>query len=137
MRKHPAVGTLHRVSVHDYQLPNGATMPAGTYVIIPALAFHRDPDLFPQPERFDPDRFSEANRDRIQPYSFLPFGEGPRICIGLKFGVLQCKLGLAKLLQRYRFAVGARTKIPLEIDSVSLLHIPKGGVWLRVSELRP
>lgn len=134
MRKHPSVATLHRVSVADYRLPNGAVMPAGTYVVVPVLAFHRDPKLFPDPERFDPDRFSEENRESIRPYSFLPFGEGPRICIGLKFGILQCKLGLAKLLQRYRFGVGQRTKIPLEIDSVTLLHLPKGGVWLTVED---
>lgn len=133
MRKHPAVGTLHRVSSMDYTLPNGAIMPKGTYVVIPALAFHRDPDLFPQPENFDPDRFSEQNRHLVQPYSFLPFGEGPRICIGLKFGMLQTKLGLAMLLQNYRFSVCRKTKIPLDIDSVSLLHIPKGGVWLNVA----
>lgn len=136
MRKHPAVGTLHRVSTVDYTLPNGAKMPKGTYVIIPSLAFHRDPKLFPQPNKFDPERFSEERRHEIQPYSFLPFGEGPRICIGLKFGMLQTKLGLAMLLRQFRFEVCDKTKIPLDIDSVSLLHIPKGGVWLNVSEIR-
>lgn len=135
MRKHPAVGTLHRVSTHDYTLPNGALMPKGTYIVIPALAFHRDPNLFPQPHKFDPDRFSEEQRHNIKPYSFLPFGEGPRICIGLKFGMLQTKLGLAMLPREYRFDICAKTKIPLDIDSVSLLHIPKGGVWLRVSAI--
>lgn len=135
MRKHPAVGTLHRVSTTDYTLPNGALMPKGTYVVIPALAFHRDPNLFAQPEKFDPDRFSEARKHEIKPYSFLPFGEGPRICIGLKFGMLQTKLGLAMLLRQFHFDICKQTKIPLDIDSVSLLHIPKGGVWLRVTEL--
>lgn len=135
MRKHPAVGTLHRISTVDYTLPNGALMPKGTYVVIPSYAFHRDPALFPEPDKFDPDRFSAERRHQIQPYSFLPFGEGPRICIGIKFGMLQTKLGLAMLLRKFRFETCAKTKIPLEIDSVSLLHIPKGGVWLNVSAI--
>lgn len=110
-------------------------MPKGTYVVIPSYAFHRDPALFPEPDKFDPDRFSAERRHQIQPYSFLPFGEGPRICIGIKFGMLQTKLGLAMLLRKFRFETCAKTKIPLEIDSVSLLHIPKGGVWLNVSAI--
>lgn len=132
MRKHPAVGTLHRVSNADYQLPNGGIVPKGTYVVIPAFAFHRDPELYPNPDKFDPERFSPENKPKIDPLSFLPFGEGPRSCIGLRFGMLQMKLGLAVMLQQFQFDICDQTKIPLEIDNVSLLHVPKGGVWLRI-----
>lgn len=136
MRKHPAVGTLHRVSNNDYTLPNGAIMPKGTYVIIPVLAFHRDPNLYENPDQFNPDRFSEQYKRTINPFSFLPFGEGPRACIGMKFGWMQTKFGLAKLLEHFEFSVCEKTKIPLPIDSVSLLHIPKGGVYLKMKLIK-
>lgn len=136
MRKHPAVGTLHRVANEDYTLPNGgAVIPKGTYIIIPALAFHRDPDLYPNPDQFNPDRFSEES-NKIDPFSFLPFGEGPRSCIGMKFGFMQTKLGLAKLIESFEFSICDKTKIPLPIDSVSLLHIPKGGVYLKMKRIK-
>ena len=136
MRKHPAVGTLHRVCNLDYTLPTGVVIPKGTYIIIPALAFHRDKNLFKNPMKFDPDRFSITNKNSIDKFSFLPFGEGPRACIGLKFGLMQTKLGLAMMLNKYKFTTCAKTKIPLEIDNVSLLHVPKGGVWLNIDEVQ-
>lgn len=135
MRMHPAVGTLHRVINKDYTLPNGGIAPKGTYVIVPAVAFHNDPELFPNPQHFDPDRFNDENKSKRHPFAYLPFGEGPRICIGVRFGMLQTKLGLATLLKHFRFECCAKTKIPIEIDNVSLLLLPSGGVWLKASKV--
>jgi cytochrome P450 family 6 len=87
LRKYPIVPMLDRISCSDYQLPaaNGTgtvTLPAGTNVYIPIFALHHDPTYFPEPEKFDPDRFTEENK-RIRPnYTYLPFDEGPRMCIG-------------------------------------------------------
>lgn len=135
MRMHPAVGTLHRIITKDYALPNGGIAPKGTYVVIPAVAFHMDPTLFPNPQQFDPDRFSDAAKAQRHPFSYLPFGEGPRICIGIRFGMLQTKLGLAMLLKHFQFEACAKTQIPIQIDNVSLLLLPSGGVWLRAMKL--
>lgn len=134
MRKHPSVGTLHRVTGKDYTLPNGAVAPKGTYVIVPVIAFHSDPDYFPNPEIFDPDRFSEENKKKRHVFAYLPFGEGPRNCIGIRFGMLQTKLGLAMLLKHLQFTVCSKTKNPMGTDNVSLLLLPEGGVWLNVSK---
>jgi cytochrome P450 family 6 len=71
----------------DYELPahigtGTITLPAGTGVYIPVLALHHDPTYFPEPQKFDPDRFTEENKQSRPNYTYLPFGEGPRMCIG-------------------------------------------------------
>lgn len=60
----------------------GVTVEKGLKVIIPVLGLHHDPDYFPDPEKFNPDRFSDENKGNIPAYSYLPFGDGPRNCIG-------------------------------------------------------
>lgn len=83
MRKHPSVPTLPRVCTEDYKVPDGENyIERGTHVFIPVYSLHRDPEYFPDPEKFDPDRFTEENKAKRHPYTYLPFGEGPRICLG-------------------------------------------------------
>jgi len=87
LRKYPVVPILDRMCCSDYELPaatgNGTiTLPAGTGVYIPVLALHHDPTYFPEPETFDPDRFTEENKHSRPNYTYIPFGEGPRMCIG-------------------------------------------------------
>uniref|UniRef100_A0A2M4APP5 Putative cytochrome p450 6g1 n=1 Tax=Anopheles triannulatus TaxID=58253 RepID=A0A2M4APP5_9DIPT len=81
---------------HDFVIPN--KMP----ILIPIYAIHRDPKYFPNPHQFDPDRFSKDNLDQILPCTYMPFGVGPRTCLGSHFGILQIKIALVKLLSKYR-----------------------------------
>ncbi|XP_050096593.1 cytochrome P450 6g1 [Anopheles aquasalis] len=80
---------------HDFVIPN--KMP----ILIPIYAIHRDPKYFPNPLQFDPDRFSKENLDQILPCTYMPFGVGPRTCLGSHFGTLQIKIALVKLLSKY------------------------------------
>lgn len=82
MRKYPTLPSLTRFSTERTVLPSGHVIDKGVRVLIPVWALHRDPQLFPDPEKFDPERFSEDNVASIKPFSYLPFGEGPRMCIG-------------------------------------------------------
>lgn len=84
LRKYPPLPILNRVCTKDIELPNSnVVVSKGTTLVIPVLGIHRDPNIYPEPEKFIPERFSEEQiRDRHQ-YSYLPFGEGPRICIGM------------------------------------------------------
>lgn len=61
----------------------------GQKIIISPLALHYDPEYFPEPEKFDPDRHSNENKHKIKPFSFLPFGEGPKYCIGSNVFITQ------------------------------------------------
>jgi cytochrome P450 family 6 len=76
MRIYPPVSVLVRVADVDYQLPNGSKIFKGTKVIIPNLGFQRDPDIFPDPMKFDPNRFSPEMKQTRHSFSSLPFGEG-------------------------------------------------------------
>lgn len=65
-----------------YPNENPITLHKGDTLIFPTYAIHRDPKYYPNPEKFDPERFSDQNKDKILPCSYLPFGSGPRNCIG-------------------------------------------------------
>ncbi|KAF2898972.1 hypothetical protein ILUMI_07208 [Ignelater luminosus] len=136
LRKYPPLAFLNRKCVLPYKIPDtDIVLDKGTAVIIPTIALHRDPEYFPDPEKFDPDRFSEENKSKIAPFTYLPFGEGPRICIGLRFGVMQAKVGLAVLLQNYKFSLNDKTKIPLKMDPFSFILTAKGDIWLNSEKL--
>lgn len=83
LRKFPPLTTHFRICTKDYYLPDyDTTIDAGTVIFIPAIGFHFDPDVFPDPEKFDPTRFSPETKSTRDPFYYMPFGEGPRICIG-------------------------------------------------------
>lgn len=126
LRLHPPVYLFGRDSVGDVSIA-GYRLPPQTNVLVSPWALHRRAALWPDPERFDPDRFlpeREASRHR---YAYLPFGAGPRICIGMQFAYMEAQLALAVMLRRYRFE-------SLEEDEAepSATLRPKRGVRVRV-----
>lgn len=83
LRKYPPLPVINRISTKPYQIPEtDVILPVGTQVAISSIGLHYDADIYPNPESFHPERFSPENMDKINPYSYLPFGEGPRLCIG-------------------------------------------------------
>jgi cytochrome P450 family 6 len=87
LRKYPIAPFTDRVCCNDYELPspsgNGTiTLPAGTGVFVSVLGIQHDPQYFPEPEIFDPDRFTEENKRNRPKYTYIPFGEGLRMCLG-------------------------------------------------------
>ncbi|CAH1394648.1 unnamed protein product [Nezara viridula] len=100
IRIHTQATWISRTCTQDSVIAN-TPIPKGTKVFIPIGQFHKDPEYFPDPNKFDPERFSEENKDSIPKYTFLPFGEGPRICVGFKFALLQIKLAVIFLLLNF------------------------------------
>ena len=85
LRKYPPLPILNRECTKTYEIPGtNLILEKGIQVVIPTMGMHYDPQYFPEPEKFDPERFSEEAKSRRHHYVYLPFGEGPRICIGRK-----------------------------------------------------
>lgn len=95
----------------------------------PSFRF-RDPLVYENSTEFNPDRFSADARQELNKCAFLPFGLGPRMCFGMKFGLLQSKYGLVNILQKYQLKLSKRTETPLRISKQSFLLSPVGGLWL-------
>lgn len=140
LRMHSPVFTITKVCTKEFELPTQyeagkrVTMPIGMSAIIPVNAIHYDPEYYPDPFKFDPDRFLDENRKARHRYAFLAFGEGPRICLGMKFGLNQSKIGMATLLSKYRVKQSAKQELPLEISRKSFLLAAKNGIWVTFEE---
>ncbi|XP_017867352.1 PREDICTED: cytochrome P450 6a2 [Drosophila arizonae] len=137
LRLYTLVPFLERKALNDYVVPGHPkyVIEKGTQIILPAAAYHRDEDLYPEPEKFDPERFSPeqvAARDSVE---WLPFGDGPRNCVGMRFGQMQTRIGLAQLLRNFKFTVCDKTDIPLIYDPKSLIIGTIGGIYLRVERV--
>jgi cytochrome P450 len=101
-------------------------------VILPIYALHRHKKLWQNPDQFDPDRFADPKA--IDRFAYLPFGDGPRICIGASFAVQESVIILSTLLSRFAFApVLGRAPKPVMVLTLR----PEGGVWLKVEKLTP
>lgn len=83
LRRYPPMLT-DRGCTHDFKVPGtDFILKKGEGIIVPVYGLHLDPEYFPEPEKFDPERFSSANKSKINPFAYLPFGAGPRNCIGM------------------------------------------------------
>uniref|UniRef100_A0A1Y1LIW7 Cytochrome P450 n=2 Tax=Photinus pyralis TaxID=7054 RepID=A0A1Y1LIW7_PHOPY len=136
LRKYPPVPMLHRECIKDYQLPHtNITIKKGTKVGIPLIGLQNDPDYFPEPGKFNPDRFADRNKDLFAPYTFMPFGEGPRACIGIRFGMMQTKVGLSILLKHYKFTLAEKMSVPVRFKARSFMTAAEGGIWLNATRI--
>ena len=123
LRLYPPAGMISRTAQKDDTL-GGREIRRGDTVIIPIYALHRNRLLWDAPNSFSPDRWAGGKPDRN---AYLPFGDGPRICIGMSFALQEAVIVLATLLSRFRF-----TPVPgKEPEPVMILTLrPEGGVWL-------
>ncbi|XP_045448676.1 cytochrome P450 9e2-like [Melitaea cinxia] len=124
------IGKPNPTATADYIVRRGET------ITIPIWAIHRDPNLFPNPNKFDPERFSEENKAKINPMSYMPFGAGSRSCIGSKFALCELKVLLYYILLSMEVYPSKKTCISSELAlNDSGLQL-KGGHWLKF-KVRP
>jgi cytochrome P450 len=92
-----------------------------TLITMPTWASHHNPEFFPEPEVFRPERFLKENSDEIIPYTFRPFGAGPRICIGKRFAMVEMMIAMAKILKNFKIERTEETKLELKKGNLFLL----------------
>jgi cytochrome P450 len=128
MRVYPPVPMLTRQAVSDVTIGSHAIR-AGTSIVMPIYAIHRHRKRWHDPNLFDPTRFAPENEAKISRYQYLPFGAGPRVCIGMAFAMIEATAMLATILQAARFEA-VDDHVPIPIARVTL-H-PTGGMPLKV-----
>ncbi|MBV7380485.1 cytochrome P450 [Maritimibacter dapengensis] len=131
MRLYPPVAMLSRTATAHDKLRDREVRP-GDVMLLPFYALHRNEGVWDRPDAFDPDRFADPKA--IDRFAYLPFGAGPRVCLGMDFGLQEAVIVLATLLSRFRFnPVEGREPEPVMILSLR----PGGGVWLQAEPLEP
>ncbi|XP_077879893.1 cytochrome P450 3A9-like [Ictidomys tridecemlineatus] len=121
LRLYQIAGRLERVCKKDVEI-NGVPIRKGTVVMISSFVLHRDPQQWPEPEEFCPERFSKNNKHSINPHMYMPFGNGPRNCMGMRFALMNIKFALVKVMQTFSFQTYKKTQIPLKLTDQGLLQ---------------
>jgi cytochrome P450 len=121
----PAIGIFAREAMEPTQL-GGYEVPKGSIVYAFSYVTHRDPRWFPDPERFDPERFLGEKEKKLSPFAYFPFGAGPRTCIGAHFALTEMTLVAASLLRRFEFFLRPGDPAPEPLTHLSLR--PKDGL---------
>ncbi|KAG8040148.1 hypothetical protein G9C98_000718 [Cotesia typhae] len=138
LRFFPPVVILDRVCSKRFKLPPPpgrsyqVEVEEGTVLWAPAFAMQRDSQYFSDPETFDPERFSDHNKGNVNPCAYMPFGIGPRKCIGERFAIMEIKLMLAKLVKKFRILPSEKSTKEIIFDKKSLNLVPKGGIWVKL-----
>ncbi|GJQ70001.1 Cyp6g1 [Trypoxylus dichotomus] len=136
LRKYPPLPFLGRSCTNDYKIPgSNITIEKDTPVMIPLMGIHYDPVYFPDPQKFDPERFSEGNFMKIHPGSFLPFGDGPRNCIGQRIGLLSVKLALAHFVRNFEFEAIEGTEVPITFSPKTFTLTTNNPIGVHIRKL--
>jgi cytochrome P450 len=127
LRLYPPAAFLSRTAQAADELCGREIRPGDT-VVLPIYALHRHHMLWENPDQFDPSRFADPKA--VERFAYLPFGDGPRVCIGANFALQEAVIILATLLARHRFSlVEGRAPKPVMILTLR----PEGGVWLKIA----
>lgn len=117
----------------EYIKGTKVTVEKGMNIYLPLYQLQRDAEFYPKPNDFIPERFApehgglKAFRDKGV---FLSFGDGPRLCLGMKFAVVQSKAAIVEIIRNFKITVNEKTEDPLVLDPTEFLNIKRGGLWL-------
>lgn len=132
MRLYPPVPSLSRTALADDAVGGRCFIPKGALVVISPYLLHRHETLWGEPDRFRPERFLPGARETIERYAYLPFGAGPRVCIGQQFAMVEASIVLATLVRTLRFEHAGEAPIP--VHHVTLR--PRHGMPMRTMARR-
>lgn len=131
------MGTVFRQVAKDYQIPNSTiVLRRGQKIFVPVNAIHSDPQIYPDSDKFEPERFTKENIAARHPYAWIPFGAGPRHCIGIRYAMQQEKIGIVTLLHKFRVRPGKRTKAKMEFKLNRQILEPLENISLHLEILQ-
>ena len=140
MRLFPTLGNMMKICTKKTQLVGfdglSCRVLPGDIVGFSIHGLHKDPKYWPDPEKFDPERFIEERKKDIDKFVFLPFSEGPRMCLGMRLAKMIMKMSIISILKNYSLAVSPKTRIPMkqELRNNFLTEV-EGGLWVFVKAL--
>jgi cytochrome P450 len=130
LRLYPPAAILSRQAIADDELA-GVRIPAGAVIMVSPYVLHRRRGLWDNPDAFDPSRFLGERRERIDRFAYIPFGAGPRVCIGMAFAIQEAIILLAHLLRAFRFdLVDGQVVMPQQRVTLR----PRGGMKMHVKQ---
>ncbi|XP_011146998.1 cytochrome P450 9e2-like [Harpegnathos saltator] len=138
LRMYPIAVFLDRICTKDYELPPALpgdkpfVLKKDSTVWFPVYGIHHDPQYFEDPGRFHPERFLDEDKKGINPNAYLPFGIGPRMCIGNRFALLETKIMLVHLLARCELKRCEKTVYPMRFSRKSFNILADGGFWVKL-----
>ncbi|CAB3366382.1 Hypothetical predicted protein [Cloeon dipterum] len=136
LRIYTPVGALARECTKRYTIPDSdVQIDIGDIINIPIYGLHQDPKYFPNPEVFNPDRFTEEAKKTRPAFTYLPFGEGPRQCIGFRFAQAQVKAAIATIVLNFLLEPSEKTEHPVVFDERNFFPHAKNGLHLKISPL--
>lgn len=128
LRLYPSVPILARTITEDIKMGDHV-LPTGSTALLNVFSTHRLPHYYPEPEKFDPDRFSPENCEKRNPYAFIPFSAGPRNCIGYRYALIEMKTILSTILRNYSLH-----SVPGKEEIKATFRITlraQGGLWVK------
>lgn len=138
LRKYPVLPMINRTCVNEYKIPGtDKVIEKGTEIYISVLGLHRDGHFYSKPDEFNPVRLSEkmtAGKNLLN-HPYIPFGDGPRNCIGMRLGKMQTKVGLISMLHKFKYDLDDELKKgDIEFDPRHFLLQPRNDIFLHVSK---
>ena len=132
LRRHPVIAALERPCTKDYKMPNtNLAIKKGDLIRVNNIGICFDPDIFPNPEEWNPDNFSKESRAGRNPYSFMAFSLGPRNCLAMRFALFEMKVCISDLVSKFRFVPCEKTCKNVQWDPKLILGGAKGGLWIK------
>ncbi|KAJ8941641.1 hypothetical protein NQ318_010667 [Aromia moschata] len=122
LRLYPVLPIVPRICEKDYKVPGTEVIiEKGCFVMVTNMGLHRDPEYYPDPDKFDPERFSPENKSSRPNVAYIPFGEGARICVGKRFGLLATKLGVIAMILNFEVTLNEKTTKQIKFETNELI----------------
>lgn len=138
IRLYPIIGAAYKICTQKITLEGSdgqsCCLEPGNIVVLPVLGLHMDAEYWKNPHSFDPDRFNEEKKN-VTKFSFLPFGEGPRMCAGMKYGIMTVKTILVTILKNYTIETSPKTSKPPKMEPGSVLTLPAEGLYVKLKRI--